>query len=1195
MHSIKFTFIGLLTIFFMAVQPSYSKVSDPSVTINPAQGQVTEEGLVRLTLPETLIQNILSDYLVASEEYPERYLKEITRFKLDPMAKNLLIEGSALIPQDIVRDMDEIAGGEVFSSEQKFRLIVEFPSAQKLSVSSYVVFKVVELNIGGQDYTSGVTRIGEFLVSFLSQTSLMDWILEGPESVGSQAQESLSEDRDSLRLKKLFDSKEIMIRNQSIYLKLDFSKIGVLSSYASLTEFRLWNLYPVLLKGTDIAALQMEAGLGKPGQAWFDAISKRGEGETQSLKEAKKELYIELGNSEKMYEELYSYALVTKNSLNFPIWERNQENDFEELQRKMRAKISAGLSIDNPIFSADPIWGHDNTKEETKALILSELVMMKKQSLAQYRIEHGGSADHQGLPLLTQKLSQRSLSQGIRFARDFNFDQGELFAELDVVLAPQIPGVILRGLMNMDVRTFMELGLEGEGIDWGNTPWHISKDIWNKALPFELSLRFHMFDNGELGVDIQNFSILSGSEKMNLSANNGHAQIMIKWTKMALVEALTTMAMDDSSDTSLVSEESDSQSGDNDLYFKETLNKIQIQALEYAKYTATEFQQSAEDQLLKLVKLAEIDIAKNPFNQVGSQEVATKVRYLFEDLISYDDSTGLMLFKVDPKIAAKKIYETSNQLQVWNIESLYDQSLNQVFLEASIGEGVRSKTYIDYISERQEKKDSENFSGTSLENKTAPSDLITEMSFSYFENFINQIFSDASDKQLKEVSQLLREDREQSHYLMRDLNISASSDNRLLLNMTVQVVEKKKNGLLARLFSEEFKVEQKAFQVGAKINLTTESLEKYKNQLTLAPDEVFFGDEVLSIDLESVGLQIKGDTGLLDKAINLVARKVDFKGNSLAKKAKVLALDFIQKYLHSTEATKNGKVELGGIKINRYAKVLTHREELLIQLNPHILSAAFDIRSVGNQVFGGKKIGTVISKKDDSILFHFSTSGNMAAVDKGALVDIMKDSKALFSDLVAERSLSEVTDEELLVLYDRAIHNSDYSKLSLFHRLKKVLSYYQGVQEVVKTDDRLIQAIHSQINEEFGITSAEFNNRMITGAGVEVMYFLASAYFLKSGLDQVIGKLEYINREVPYLLDMKNKSRELQERFISPLLEIYETHFLKKNESILNKGPTDWNYTYYSDALYSQKTYSVVSQILKHNKESLRQKENRGE
>ncbi|MBC97299.1 MAG: hypothetical protein CME63_06095 [Halobacteriovoraceae bacterium] len=109
------------------------------------------------------------------------------------------------------------------------------------------------------------------------------------------------------------------------------------------------------------------------------------------------------------------------------------------------------------------------------------------------------------------------------------------------------------------------------------------------------------------------------------------------------------------------------------------------------------------------------------------------------------------------------------------------------------------------------------------------------------------------------------------------------------------------------------------------------------------------------------------------------------------------------------------------------------------------------------------------------------------------------------------------------------------------------------------------------------------------------MYFLASAYFLKSGLDQVIGKLEYINREVPYLLDMKNKSRELQERFISPLLEIYETHFLKKNESILNKGPTDWNYTYYSDALYSQKTYSVVSQILKHNKESLRQKENRGE
>ncbi len=1158
---------SVLTIILMAVQPVYSKVSDPAITVNPLQGQISEEGLVRLTLPSVLIEQALRDNLVANESNPDRYLKEISRFELDPIQKLLILEGLALIPQGIVNDMDAIAGGKVFTAEHKFRLIIELPSAQKLSITRFFVLKIVELNVGGLDYTSGVSRIGQFLASMLTQTSFMDWILKDPEAPMPDA--SADENRLSMQISHLFDSKTIMIRNQSIYLKLDFSQIQALSAYASLESFRLWNAVPVLLKGTNMSALQIEAGLGIPGENWFKAIAARGEGDAQSVENAQAELYEQLGDVVALSKEIYTYTNVTKTQLNFPIWKDIQERDLVNLKKEVSRKVREGLSLENPIFKANPQWGYDNTKEEVKSFALSRLLEMKREALAEAMILGGGVKGGQK-PLLSQRVSQRAIKQGVRFARDFDFENEQLFAELEVVLAPQIPGVILRGMMNVDMNTFMELGLEGEGIDWGNRPWRLAEDRWNKALPFELSLRLHMFDNGEIGFDIRNFSVLKGSEKLNLSKNSGHGHLMVTWTKMAIVEALTTLAMQGPSEA--LPENQDSQNQDEDKYFKETISKIHKQVYAYSTSQRGSLDES------KLLTMAEIDIAKNPFNQVGSEQVATKVRYLFEEIVRFDENTELLLFKVDPRLVAEKIYHSENNLQVWNLETIFDQGLNQTYVEASVGVGQRSKDYINDLYTREEKINSENFVSIDESKPVAPSDLITKMRFSYFENFLNKIFADASNIQLQEARSALKDDREQSYNLVRDLNIGATEDGRLKLGITFQMIEKVKKGALARLFSSDYKVTEKTAHISAIINLSVKSLEKYKSELTLAPKEVFFGEEVLSIDLENVGLKLSGDTGILDKAINLVAGGIDFKNSSIAKKAKVIVLHFLKSYLHSTDASVNGNVELAGVKINRFAKLLAHKEELLIQLNPHIMSAAFDVRSVVNDDFNGKEVGIVVSKANDSISFHFSTSGNMAAVDKGELLNIMKDSKELFDSIINGEKFSK---EELLFLYDKSLYNSDYKKLSLYHRLNRVLRNYAGVNDLVKPDTAVVDAINAQIFTDFSIESGEFNSRFLSGSGVEVMYFVSAAYFLKSGLDKVIEKIEELGLDTPYLMDMKFKSQQLAERFIDPLMSIYSSKFAENNSNILSKGPTDWNYTYYSDALYCHNVFSIVAEIKK--------------
>ncbi len=1173
-----------LTILFMAVQPSYSKAVDPSVTVNPLEGQIAEEGLLRLSLPSVLIEQVLKENLVADEANPERYLKEITRFELDPIQKLLILEGVALVPQGVVEDMDAIAGGKIFTAEHPFRLIVELPSAQKLSVTRFFILKIVELNVGGQDYTSGASRIGEFLATMLNQTSFMDWILKDPEAAmpGTNGEEA-DPDRLSLQIKKLFDSKTIMIRNQSVYLKLDFSQIQALAPYALLDSFRLWNVVPVLLKGTNLSALQIEAGLGIPGERWFQAVAARGEGDAQTVESAQSELYQQLGNVQALSEELNSYALVTKTNLNFPFWKGVQERELADLKSDIEKKVVAGLSLENPIFKANPRWGYDNTKEETKAFILSRLLEMKRQALAEATIISGGKEGAQ-MPLLTQRLSQRALKQGLRFARDFQFENEQLFPELEVVLAPHIPGVVVRGLMNVDMNTFMEMGLEGEGIDWGNQPWRLASDIWNSALPFEISLRFHMFDNGEIGLDVKNFSILSGSERMHLSKDNGHGHLMVNWTKMAIVEALTTLALEDPAQALPDNQEGQNQN-DEDQYFKEALHKIQEQVTAYSRYNRNHTVDESQ-----LLAMAEIDITKNPFNQAGEEAVATKVKYLFEEIVRFDPNTELLLFKIDPRLVAEKIYHSDNDLQVWNLETIFDKTLNQTFVEASVGDGQRTKDFIDHLYTRSEKVDSENFISIDESQATAPSDLITKMRFSYFENFINKLFSDAAQIQLKEVSSALKENKEQAYNIVRDLNIGATDNGRLKMSVTFQMIEKKKNGILARLFSDDYKVTQKSAHVDAVVNLSVKSLDPYKSQLTLAPNEVFFGNEVLSVDLEAVGLKFTGDTGLLDKAIGMLAGNINFKKSSLAKKAKILILNFLKGYIHSTDAKNNGNVQLGGVKINRFAKLLAHQEELLIQLNPHLMSVAFDIRTVVNDNFNQRPIGVVVSKAQDSISFHFSTSGNMAAVDKGELLNIMKDSKELFNNVIAKKSYST---EELIILYDKALYNSDFKKLSLYHRLNRVLRNYAGVSDLVKPDASVVDAINAQIYTDFGLESGEFNSRFLSGSGVEVMYFVSAAYFLKSGLEKIVAKIEELDLDTPYLLDMKFKAKQLQERFIDPLMEIYTKHFYKNNSNMITKGPSDWNYTYYSDALYCHNVYSIVSNMTQKNRRDV--KEDKGE
>jgi hypothetical protein len=367
--------------------------------------------------------------------------------------------------------------------------------------------------------------------------------------------------------------------------------------------------------------------------------------------------------------------------------------------------------------------------------------------------------------------------------------------------------------------------------------------------------------------------------------------------------------------------------------------------------------------------------------------------------------------------------------------------------------------------------------------------------------------------------------------------------------------------------------------IKANLNLSVQKLSRYLNKVALSPNEVFFGDELLKVDVASAGIKLSGDTSILDKIVSLVASNINFERSSIAKKVKQIVIRFLHTYLNDQDPRKNGNTELGGVKINRYAKLLAHDQEILIQLNPHLMGVAFDVRLLANQKFSGVDLGLTLKKSTDTLGFHFTTAGNLAAVDKGELLRVMTETRNLFKPFLDEGSeeLFE-NDGKLIALYDQTVYNSDYTKMSLYHRLLKVMRQDEGVTSIIKPDTSVVDTINQQLNQRFKVEGHTFSNKELTGSGAEVMYFLSASAMLAHNIElfSIRARQGGKAKNITYLRDLEKRAADIRERFVAPLMAVYESEFKQRNAKILKKGPTDWNHTYYPDALYGENVYNRV-------------------
>ncbi|MCK5072740.1 MAG: hypothetical protein KAQ98_04885 [Bacteriovoracaceae bacterium] len=1164
---IKTTFFIIISLLFLGM----FSVMDNALAKN-VYGElkknvpVTEEALVVVNIPLDDIRQEVKNNLI-KEGSP---IKKLTRFDMDPVNRLVILAGEIELPASTFDSIKEQSDGLAeISKSFNFNVSFKLPTAKKLAFTRYMQLEFVSLKLDGVEYISALPIFTRIASIIMANSNLVNFFLDK----NIQGKNELSKNDINLRIRQFIENKNIRFRDKTVSFKLDLAQFADTKRFAFMEHLRLWQFCPILFKGTkDEIYFRLEAGKGKPSGKWLKDLKNRNENDKQTLTSVREEFYSKNSDTNVLIKELRSYFEAFKKQINLPKTTKRADAEISGFFRRIGVKAFSALNKKNEIFTADPEQAWFDFQKSAEEQINYFLTDMKRRLISETNRKNGGNVSTDN-PFLEKRLSQAALSQSIRYFRDIKINGQNLFGEINLILAPQLPGLIVRGTVNIDLGFLFKMADENADIDIDSIPASVYGSKFGKGIPFELSLRIEMFDNGQLGIDVKQISLL-GKPRLYFSHEQGTGKFLIDFTKIMIAKTMASQIIDMYENQNETPVE---LSARREKEHQELIKNIENQISLYGNLDKTS--------LAALLKLTKIDIESNPFIQKGREYVETKAKQIFKDLVKYDQQSGLLIFKLDPAAFSPKIMESKNTVQVWNIEPVYDSIMDSTFIDIAIGSGVRSNNYVKNIFARKEYIDSEIFTNTG--DDEGPVDMHTKMNLEYFNKFLNKILTDAYNKQNEDVRRQMEEQIEKSSYLVKDANIQVKKNNVMHVNATFTHLKKSKRGWYnpVRWIRGEWpkNIKMKSISMSAEMGISVDRLSKYLDGLNLAENEVFWGEEVLKIDLQKAHFTMKGDTSIFDQIVNLAAGDIDFTTSTIGRKLKVVILRALGDYLNPTNPKENGNATLGGIKINRYAKLFTHKHEILIQINPRMAGPAFEMNLVPNGEWNGRKVGLILDKDQNYLSFDFKIDGTVAAIDKVRLLEIMKDAQIMLDDCIKINSgekLLKILNEKSL--FDKLFYNSDIARPSLMHKFKAVVYLYNGLVDIQGSDILYINSIY----ENVGINPGEISKKgvkRITATGVELMYFLAPAVMINLKLGQLVEKIKSfgIQDKVQYFKDFEKEHADLANRIINPILEKYESDYAEQNQKIVNKGPTDWNFAFFPDALFANKAYKVISKNYK--------------
>lgn len=1138
---------------------------------------VSEEPLIELRTPGRLVQQLLGEVLKGAPSVIHR---------LDPIALSpgnglISVSGAIEVPADLMQFMDPEDRRPTQATLVDFRFAF-VPRIEMREREHSIVLEFKTLQINDQDFIQTFPILSKLVTSFLSDSRLLRFV-QDKELAANEALQAQA--NVSLRVSDYLRKKHIQFHEgtRSISLKLAIDQIVNLDSVKALENYgeffadlRLWYFAPMRLKGTRETVFYVVVGAGAPSESWQAHMRSRLESDAQFLLDARKTEIAELTdaarNRARLEDSLQRYlAQFGLTGLSV-----RETRALDELRASWNEAIESRLTLSDSLFVADPTGEHARVLKKLEGGVVATLERLKRKREIEAEARSGGGvlAQNQQWPFIENRVSQKTLHSVVRFFRDFEFKEDALFRDITIEIKPEMPGLLLKGLVKLNLGTFgfMNEGLMDAGIKLDAA--------FNDRVPFEAKIELLQEPSGWLRLTFQEVTLLSGPQKIVLNPSQRNGKFILdlaqKLVMRTLVGWIVERDVGEPTEAAVQREKEVKSRVEAFLkalprQYREVVESFNIPGMGSVGPVAGDDAPLASVKNIQdlLVRLMEVDFLKNPLIEIGKQEVAKKLDILLTDYIKYD-GTSLRL-SINPNLFLTGLTPPESPMYVWNIEPVWVKALERGYIDFAVGYGPRSQGYHEHLFRRPERADSvhagyeRNFTQNAV-------DYGVSVSLPDFSKTLNYLLSSIKMDMDRDIRAKMSADKEQTHYKFNDIRVSAFRPGQIELSITASTIKKAKYSLLnpARFLDGEkwYEVEE-AIGIKAYANLSVHRLDRFASQVEVRDTNVFFGSQVLRVDL--VRASIETDKyKLFQKILTLMGfnvRDVNFERSSLENKVKMLILKTIAPYFDNPK--DEGNTKIGSFALNRFARLYVTKQDILVQLNPRFASAAFDVTVLPKQAHGGSSFGLSIDPGRDRMSVDFSTAGGIAATDKKEILDIVKNAGAIIKPYLEITDVAKMRQKlDSGEIKEKISISGNRAAPSLMGRLGRLVQYYPEITQVRSDED----AAARELTE---------GQRLLSECGLELAYFVGGLYGIHAELAQLRDRIASRgwaaelaqSTGYQYLLQTID---QLEKRRIQPYAAIYRAKFLRKNQQIVRRGLTDWNQAFYADAAFSANIMDIV-------------------
>ncbi len=1097
-----------------------------------------DEPMAEIRIPEVVLSEIIKKKLLSAKSDQDRpFIKKLESLKLSPFDQSITIKGEFEVPSHLIPFFDSKLDSELTEPSYSFQITL-IPSVRVLEDHNFLSIKCKSFQFAGVELIELFPLVSQFIVTALAHSELGDVV----RNKTGELDQKVSGSKISLRLHEYYENKNIEILEElkTIRIELEPSKIIQFAGYEGLPmtnqflkSLRFWSFLPMNLQGSPLQIFYIAVGMGRPSSKWVSSLQTKINKQVDQLMGDMQDELAELTNFseiEKSLKEQLEQRLADFNIKNLTGHEQGESADFLiYLMQEIRKR----LSDQNSLFLPSPRTEYKKLMEEidVKLTLFSETINTRR------RVEEEslkGANDNQNpWPMLIQQVSQRSLSQLVRQLRDIKVEGKYLFRDLDLTLNPALPGIKVHGRLHIDLNDVLPSHLKRND---GN-PFSMHEHLMGDSVPFSLTMMIHYLPGGWLRFELKEGDLFDKEQKISFKKYDPAGHFLLKIMQLGVTKSLLkyTFSLPTNKEAERIQKQKENHIAD-----------IKNKLLEMVRVENHKLNQATIGH-----KILYLLLKNNSYNNVYDVPIKTQksIKHKLSEFIKYEE--GAILTKIDPSIFAPTFFTEDKDIQIWNLGAHHSPNLKTNFLELAMGSGPRSQTFFDYLlKSRNVNRAASN--DPPPESPLLPTDnhssgkidLRTFLGVENVNSLISIIVKDLQEKTDKAVEEQMTKPEEQRHVRVNSLSLVPRADGALVLKGVISLIEKVKREIYnpKRWFSTKYYRTTDTITIQFDMFMRRVPVaDLLKNKIDLRPNEVLFGDEALVMDLSRSVIKT-GKYKVLLKIIK-VLDIATLKMLSLKDLVKNIAFKTFASTLDDKE--NEGNTVVGDFRLNRIMKVLLIDEELIIIINPKLLTRHMEVAPTGG------KEGVFIYPDWGLVQMDYSTRLGLTNIDQIRLSEIINQMEQLFRPLKEGKTTA------------REILTKDHIWQSLF------ISESAGKP-----------SLHRQWLEVFN-HYPEIKSEKVTECGLELMMFASTAYVFSEQvalLEKHFAKEEIKDEQlILRMQEFTAMKARIHKEVIHPLKIRFAGSFAKKNEHIVNRTPTDWNYLFYKDAYFAMQLYKVLT------------------